>query len=149
MMNLFFTTSVWIDLKDQAVKGCVKMREFFSSHPLSSYDYGPLEEVSFVIVSIYDNEADNIRRCAEVTKGSSFKDFLTGEKKRLVTVGVCVPPSELEGVDAAEFVSVFAAHIPRSLEEASKYFPKKFEFEKFLSDIRAGIKELVAKKLEQ
>ncbi|WP_146217962.1 hypothetical protein [Caulobacter sp. D5] len=144
MTRIFFTAAVWSDLKWQSIAACEYLDGAFSYDKTVVSPLKNVDEVSFVIVSIHENEVDNEKSVKKYSKRGSYRDFITGDRRRVLSLGVGVLPSDLSGVDGDGFARVFLKNLVQSIQNSRNIFKNDVEFELFCMEIGKRVQELLA-----
>lgn len=136
----FRVTSV-TDEKVSAVLRDITVRlEDTLNNLLSDGDFGEvIDQLTLVVVSVDDNEVENSKFIKGHHRSGSYKDFVTAQTKRYLSIGIPIPPSQLINVDEQKGLRTVSKLLCSQLAVRPPRLPRGLDFPRLSSAVRATL----------
>lgn len=135
MIKVRFTIAVWSDAYKIANESCNILNKYFEVYNMTNgKDYGPIDEIIFVAVSVSDDPSENDRFVEEHNTRGTLKDFSSGEKRRYVSIGVTLSPKNICNCSIESFCSIFFNSSVNVLLQNKEFFLKNVAFDELYND---------------
>ncbi|MCL2658868.1 MAG: hypothetical protein FWD62_15970 [Betaproteobacteria bacterium] len=97
---------------------------------------GNIDQLTVFVIAVDSDISENERRSKACNRVGSFKDMMTGEKVRDISIALPFNPDVIETMTGEQFyAAICAALISRSNDLGVKRLPKDFDRQKFMLDL--------------
>ncbi|MCP5209284.1 MAG: hypothetical protein H7A01_19000 [Hahellaceae bacterium] len=96
---------------------------------LANGEFGnELDQFTMVVISVDNDQTENERWLKPHNKLSTFKNPVTQQKVKSLSVAVCMPPKHIECLSFEELVSFFSEEFIKRLEIKPNRLPKGLDY---------------------
>lgn len=107
---------------------------------LGDGDFGDsIDQLTLVVVSVDDDEAENSKWLKAHNRLGSYKDFVTSEPRKYLSIGVPVAPSQLLELGKQQGLSLVSKAFASKLAVRPARLPRGLDFPRLSSAVQATL----------
>lgn len=113
---------------------------------LGDGDFGDaIDQLTLVVVSVDDDEVENSKWLKAHNRLGSYKDFVTSEPKKYLSLGVSIAPSQLLKLEEQQGLSLVSKEFTYKLGVRPARLPRGLDFQRLSSAVQATLQVYAAR----